>query len=167
MLRGVLWDTMLASRLQPHLAGGLDVLLSARGTPEEVLLPAPCVREVMYGLWSRATDDKRFAAAANWFASRVLGADGLRVINLDAAGLVVAGRLRARVPVPPSPRRKGQSKPDQRVGWSADIEIAATAWRWGLPLVTQNQRDFILLANELEELYPALPPLEVRKLDAE
>ena len=154
---------MLASRLHPRLPGGLDVLLAARGTAEEVLLPAPCVREIMYGLWRQAAADNRFAAAANWFASRVLGADGLRVINLDAAGLAVAGRLRAYLPTPPSPRRKGQTKPDQRVGWVADIEIAATAWRWQLPLFTRNQRDFGVLASVLEDLYPGFPSLLVRQ----
>ena len=152
---------MLASRLHPQRAGELDVLVAARGTMQEVLFPAPCVREIMYGLWSQATTDERFVAAAGWFSSTVLGPNGVRVVPLDAAGLVVAGRLRARLPIPPSPRRKGQTKPDQRVGWVADIEIAATAWRWQLPLATQNQGDFEALARGLEHLYPAFPPLQL------
>jgi hypothetical protein len=158
---------MLASRLHPRIPGGVDSLLAARGTPEEVLLPGPCVREVLYGLWRRAArDGSRFAAAATWFATTLLGEGGLRVLNLDGAGLVVAARLRARVPSPPSPRRKGQTKPDRRVGWVADIEIAAIAWRWQLPLLTQNEHDFSVLATALTELYPSFPPLEVRRPSA-
>lgn len=153
---------MLVSRLHPG-PPGLDDLLAARGTAEAVLLPAACVHEVLYGLWRRAEHDERFVAAASWFASTLLGEGGLQVVGLDAAGLVVAGRLRARILIPPSPRRKGQTRPDQRVGWVADIEIAATAWRWHLPLVTLNEGDFAVLADILAEWYPDLPRLETRR----
>lgn len=130
------------------------------------------MREALFGLWAKrapggagALRDPggRWADAAPWFARTVLGENGLRVLGLDTPGLATAARLRAKAPLPPSPRRAGQSKPDQRVGWVADIEIAVTAWRWRLPLVTMNRRDFAVLAAALDAIYPDVPPLELQE----
>lgn len=156
---------MLASRLHPDAADVLAAVAASRGTSEEVLLPAAVVREVMFGLWRKAeAGDDRFTTVAHWFTSTILGPQGLRVLDLDVTGQVVAARLRARVPTPPSSRRPNQSKPEHRVGWVADIEIAATAWRWALPLATRSERDFTVLAHALSGMYPGSPPLEVRVL---
>lgn len=163
-MSGTLWDTMLLGRLRSNDPAALTSLLAARGG-EEVLVPGPCVRELLYGLWLKAgtTRDPRASVTATWFADHVFGASGLQVVLADAAALIAAARLRAVLPFPPSPRRPGQSKPDQRIGWVADIEIAAIAWRWWLPLATANRRDFTVLAEALGSLYPALTALELRE----
>src|SRR5262245_47444587 len=130
-------------------------VVAARDTSEEVLLPAPCVREVLYGPWRKAGQDRRFAAAAGWFATTLLGERGLRILHLDAAGLAVAARLRAQVPSPPSRRRKWVRRspiaawPGLRISRSRRSPGAR-----GCPLLTENARGFAALGAALANFYP-------------
>jgi predicted nucleic acid-binding protein len=155
---------MLASALRPD--GDAAAVFVLRDTPNEVLLAAPTVDEVLDGLWRKAPEIPGFAALANWWSSEVLGQDGLRILVPDAAALVAGARVRARRHLPPTGpsrrRRKDRdSRRDGRASWRADIQIAAIAWRHGLPVATRNRADFGLIADILAALYPAQDVLRV------
>jgi len=137
-------------------------LLERAAANDPVALAAPTVMEIAYGLSKASLRDERFLAAGAWFTRLVTG-DLVIVCALDEHAALVAGKLRARHPLPPTTAqrpRKG-TKPDQRAAWLLDIQIAACAWTAGAWLRTDNQHDFQLLARLLSELYPNTAPLVV------
>jgi predicted nucleic acid-binding protein len=117
--------------------------------------------EVSYGLAKAASRDDAVRPAQAWF-TRLATSDLVIVHPLDESSAVVAGRLRAKHPLPPptSRARKG-SKPDQRAGWLLDIQIAACAWTCGSSVRTENLHDFELLRDLIGELYPGTSALQV------
>jgi predicted nucleic acid-binding protein len=117
--------------------------------------------EISYGLAKSARRDPRIVPALTWF-TRLASSDLVVVQPLDAAGALIAGRLRAEQPVPPTGKRRSGSKPEQRAGWLLDIQIAACAWVSGAAVVTANRRDFDALRVLLAGLYPSTPPLDVQ-----
>lgn len=135
-------------------------MLDQASTGEPVAITAPTVMEVVRGLQAGAADRSGMAAALTWFVGLV--ASGLMdVLSLDRTAAILAGRLRAMQPTPPTgPRRMGV-KPEQRVGWVFDIQIAACAWTRGHPIATENLRDFEALRDLIAKLYPDSPPLLV------
>lgn len=154
---------MLASTLRPE-SEVTRAVLALRGTSDEVLLAAPSVGEVLYGLWAAAARRPEFVALADWWSARMLGPEGVRVVMPDTAVLIAAARARARHPKAPTGGRRqptNQGKPERLVAWHADIQIGTTAWRLGLPLATRNRRDFVIVRNLLADLYPDQPALHV------
>lgn len=100
------------------------------------------------------------AAGLAWF-TRLATSDLVVTLTLDAAGAVVAGRLRAAQPAPPTGARRARSRAEQRAGWVLDLQIAACAWTHGYGVATANRHDFDAIAELLAALYPAAAPLEV------
>lgn len=141
-----LWDTTLASRLNPK-AEILDFIVdqATQGTP--VRIAAPSVLEIAYGyeLKLRA-GDKRYRRLSGWL-TRLLASDVLSVVPLDERAALVAGRVRTALPHPPG-RRDRRSK-----------TMA------GLDVVTLNRQDFETLSATLLDLFPEAPRLEVFEPD--
>jgi predicted nucleic acid-binding protein len=117
--------------------------------------------EVSYGLAKAALRDDAIIPAQAWF-TRLVTSDLVVAHPLDESAAVVAGRLRAKHPLPPSaPRARTGTKPNQRAGWVLDIQIAACAWTSGSSVRTENLRDFELLRDLIDELYPGTTALQV------
>jgi predicted nucleic acid-binding protein len=153
------WDTTLVSRLHPGGASERRLLEHvAAGDP--VAVTAPTAMEVATGIQAAGASDPRFRLMLSWF-TRLLYSDLVEVLPLDRAAAIVAGRLRALHPTPPTgPRRKG-TKPERRAGWALDIQIAACAWTHGYEIATENARDFEALRDLIAELYPEASPLVI------
>lgn len=153
----VVWDTTVASRLYPGAVHERHVLERAAGG-DPIALAAPGVLEISYGL-ARAGD--KHAAALRWFTRLVTSALVLVTLPLDATAAILAGRLRAMQPAPPTSAPRRGSKPEQRAGWVLDLQIAACAWSHGYALATDDRRDFEFIAHLIGELYPGASTLEV------
>jgi predicted nucleic acid-binding protein len=136
-------------------------LLERAAAGDPVAITAPTVMEISHGLAKAAAHDDAFRPARAWF-TRLITGDLIAVHHLDRHGALVAGRLRAAHPLPPTsgPARKA-TKPDQRAAWVLDIQIAACAWSAGAWLRTDNRHDFEVLSGLLSELYPETSPLRV------
>jgi predicted nucleic acid-binding protein len=153
------WDTTLLSRLYP--GGPLEhSLLEHLDRDEPVAVAAPTAMEVVTGIQAAAARDTRLAPVLTWL-TRVLASNLVEVLALDRSAAIVAGRLRALHPTPPTGARRRGTKPEHRAGWILDIQIAACAWTHGRELVTENTRDFAVLRGLIAELYPDTSPLAV------
>lgn len=117
--------------------------------------------EISFGLSSAALRDDAFRPARAWF-NRLVTGELVVVIEMDRHAALLAGRLRAEHPLPPGTgrARKG-SKPQQRVAWLLDIQIAACAWAAGAWIRSDNLGDFRVLSSLLSALYPETTPLRV------
>lgn len=156
----IAWDTTLVSRLYP--GGPIErLLLDHAGDDDTIAITAPTVMEVVRGLELTAVSRPSMASALEWF-TRLAASDTVEILPLDRWSAIVAGRVRALHPAPPTDgaRRKG-TKPEQRAGWILDIQIAACAWTHGRGLATENLSDFRALRQLVAQLYPSAPPLEV------
>lgn len=154
------WDTSVASGLHPD--GSLfEAASQAALSGEPILLAAPTVAEISFGLQRRAKD-RHFAAALAWFIE-ILDAGVLGVLPLTRETALLAGRLRAIHPVSPSGRRRGdgRAEPKRRVAWVTDIQIAASTWLAAESLCTADQGHFGLLGSVIGELYPQEGGLEI------
>lgn len=153
------WDTTLVSRIYP--GGALERhLLDCARTDERVAIAAPTVMEVVRGIQAKAVRRPPIAVALTWFI-RLVASDMVEILSLDRPTAIVAGRLRAMHPTPPTGARRKGVKPEQRVGWVLDIQIAACAWTHGRQIATENQRDFEILRNLIAQLYPNTQPLVI------
>jgi predicted nucleic acid-binding protein len=154
------WDTSVASGLHP--AHPLFELASEAALADEpVLLATPTVQEIAFGL--QAQVEPRFAALLVWFRE-LFAAGALEVLPLSWEAALLAGQLRAMLPVPPTGRRSQRgrgAKPERRVAWIADIQIAATAWLAGEPVCTADQEHFEALAGAIARLFPKEQKLEM------
>lgn len=155
----VVWDTTLVSRLHPG-APTERLLLERARDDGTIAIAAPTVMEVMRGLELTAARRPSMASALAWF-TRLAASDLVEILPLDRWSAIVAGRMRALQPTPPTGARRKHSKPEQRAGWILDIQIAACAWAHGRSLATENQRDFQALRELVARLYPDASPLEV------
>jgi predicted nucleic acid-binding protein len=153
------WDTTVASRIYPGNAYEQELVRRAL-TGHPVALTAPGVMEIAHGLGKAARSSERGHGALTWF-TRLVTSGLVAVLALDVAAAVVAGRLRAVYPVPPSGERRSGTKPEQRAGWLLDLQIAAAAWVAGHSIVTHNRRDFETIAHLIADLYSTVPPLDV------
>lgn len=156
----IAWDTTLVSRIYP--GGPLERhLLDRAGQDEPIAITAPTVMETVRGLQATATSKPKMAAALRWFTT-VVASDLVEILALDRSAAILAGRLRALRPTPPTAgtRRKG-TKPEQRAGWVLDIQIASCAWAHGRQIATENRHDFQALSELIATLYPDVPPLAV------
>jgi predicted nucleic acid-binding protein len=153
------WDTSVASRLGPE-GSHIEVATAAALAQEPIKLAAPTVAEISYGLQRRAGEPS-FANAMRWFAE-ILRAEMVEVLPVTREVALLAGRLRALHPVAPSSRRgDGRSKPERRVAWVTDIQIAACAWLNGEPVCTADLAHFTVLGDGIARLYPDEGPLEL------
>jgi len=116
--------------------------------------------EVVTGIQATTTTNPRVGPALIWF-TRLLTSDLMEVLSLDRPAAILAGRLRALHPAPPTGARRKGTKPEHRAGWVLDIQIAACAWTHGRELVTENVRDFEALRELIAKLYPDTSPLAV------
>jgi predicted nucleic acid-binding protein len=153
------WDTTVVSRLYP--GGPLEQrLLEHLDRDEPVAIAAPTAMEVVTGVQAAAGSDTRLAPVLTWL-TRVLASSLVEVLALDRSAAILAGRLRALHPTPPTGARRKGAKPEHRAGWILDIQIASCAWTHGRELVTDNTRDFEILRDLIAELYPGASPLSV------
>jgi predicted nucleic acid-binding protein len=135
-------------------------LLDRANANEPVAITAPTVMEVVRGLHATAVSRPRIAPALTWFIGLVTS-DLVEIISLDRPAAILAGRLRATQPTPPTGARRKGTKPEQRTAWVLDIQIAACAWTHGRRIATENRRDFEILRDLISKLYPDSPPLAV------
>lgn len=158
------WDTTLVSRLYP--GGALErALLERAHEGASVAVTAPTVMEVVRGIQATAGENPRpigdrLATGLQWFIGLV-ASDLVEILPLDRPAAIVAGRLRALHPIPPTGARRKGVKPEQRAGWVLDIQIAACAWTHGYEIVTENLHDFQTLRDLIATLYPDTSPLVV------
>lgn len=157
------WDTSVASGLHPE-SPLLETAGEAALTGAPVLISAATVAEIGFGL-QRKTADARFVAAYAWFAG-ILEAGLVGVLPVGREAALLTGRLRAIHPAPPGGasgrgKRDDRPKPERRVAWINDIQIAACAWLAAEPLCTADQGHFGLLSRTIGELYPEQGGLEV------
>lgn len=153
------WDTTLVSRIYP--GGPLEqILLDRASAGEPVAITAPTVMETVRGLQATAARKPEMAAALRWFAG-VIASDLVEILSLDRSAAILAGRLRATHPVPPTGARRRGTKPEQRAGWVIDIQIAASAWTHGRQIATENRQDFEALSDLIATLYPNTTPLVI------
>jgi predicted nucleic acid-binding protein len=153
------WDTTLVSRIYP--GGALERhLLDLARADEPVAVTAPTVMEVVRGLQATGADKPRVASVLSWFVGLV-ASDLVEILTLDLPAAIVAGRLRAMHPTPPTGARRKGVKPEQRAGWVLDIQIAACAWTHGRHIATENHHDFETLRDLIAKLYPDSSPLVV------
>jgi predicted nucleic acid-binding protein len=153
------WDTTLVSRLYP--GGALERhMLECAHAGEPVAITAPTVMEVVRGIQATAARKPCIAPGLAWFV-RLVASDLVEILSLDRSAAIVAGRLRATHPAPPTGARRKGVKPEQRAGWVLDIQIAACAWTHGRQIATENLRDFKVLRDLIAQLYPDAPPLVV------
>jgi predicted nucleic acid-binding protein len=153
------WDTTLVSRLYP--GGPLERhMLECAHAGEPVAITAPTVMEVVRGVQATAARKPRIAPALAWL-HRLVASDLVEILSLDRPAAIVAGRLRATHPTPPTGVRRKGVKPEQRAGWALDIQIAACAWTHGREIATENIHDFEVLRDLIAHLYPGATSLVV------
>ncbi len=156
----IAWDTSVASRAHGtgRHAGLLEAHLIAR---RPIALPAPTIQEVVRGLQAHLRVDAAFQFAADWFAT-LLEHSLVHVVPFDGASAVLAGRLLARLPHPPTgTRRREGTRARQRAAWALDVQIAACAFAGGFGVLTENVDDFAVLRDRIADLFPDVPPLVV------
>jgi predicted nucleic acid-binding protein len=153
------WDTTLVSRIYP---GGLleQHLLQRAIEDDPVAITAPTVMETVRGLQEASAEKPAMATALRWFTT-LIASNLVEILPLDRTAAIVAGRLRALHPSPPTGERRKGTKPEQRAGWVLDIQIAACAWTQGREIATENRRDFEALGDLIATLYPDASPLAV------
>lgn len=161
MTTPIAWDTSLVSRLwpgTPALAYLEDEALAGR----PLRVPAPVLTEISFGLARAAQRDARFAAQLVWIED-LLRHPKVEVLALDREAGFLAGRLRALAHHPlGQARRDARTKPERRISWLLDLQIAAAAWASGCDVATENTGDFEAIADLLaEEL--GLEPLIVHR----
>jgi predicted nucleic acid-binding protein len=153
------WDTSLASRLHPEDAH-FDVVLSAAESGEPILVAAATVAEISHGL-QRKAGEEGFIALLDWFTS-LFRDEIIGVLPLTREAALLAGSLRAIHPDPPSiARGDKRPKPERRVAWIADIQIASTAWVVGEPVCTADRGHFEHLSSTIGSLFPREGALEI------
>lgn len=158
------WDTSVASGLHPE-SSLYELASEAALAREPFRLAAPTVHEIAFGLQRRAGADARFATLLRWFTD-LLDAGVVEVLPLSWEAALLAGRLRANRPTPPTSgqgrkRRSRDPKPERRVAWIADIQIAATAWLAGEDVCTADREHFAALSDAIADLFPAEERLQL------
>jgi predicted nucleic acid-binding protein len=116
--------------------------------------------EVVRGLQATSADKPAVALALTWFVG-LIASDLVEILAFDRTAAILAGRLRAMQPTPPTGVSREGVKPEQRAGWVLDIQIAACAWTHGREIATENRRDFEALRDLIAKLYPNTVPLVV------
>jgi predicted nucleic acid-binding protein len=151
------WDTTVASRAGARHASLLHRHLE---TETPIPLPAPTLQEMARGLQMRAVrhgSDRGF----DWL-DRLIAHSLVRIVPFAATSAVLAGRLLALHPHPPTRNhRRHGTRAQQRAAWALDVQIAACAFAGGYGVLTENLDDFVVLRDAIAELLPDVPPLAV------
>jgi len=92
------WDTSVASGLHPD-DPLFELASEAALANEPFLLAAPTVQEIAFGLERQG--DARFAALLAWF-KELFAVGMLEVLPLSWEAALLAGQLRALLPIPPT-----------------------------------------------------------------
>jgi predicted nucleic acid-binding protein len=154
------WDTTTAARLRPE-SPVLDHAREHRRAGEPIAFTATTLKEISHGLHKAATAGTRGAGAQLRWLRDQIDAGLIDVLAFDDRAADVAGALRAAIPTPPSTRRpRDRSKPEHRVAWILDIQIAATVFVHGYDLLTADAHHTIL-ATRLAMLAPTAPTLHI------
>jgi len=155
----IAWDTTLVSRIYP--GGPLERHLLDRAAEDDpVAITAPTVMETVRGLHATAETKPKMATALRWFMT-LFTSELVEILALERSAAILAGRLRALQPTPPTGTRRTGTKPEQRAAWVLDIQIASCAWTHGRLIATENRADFHALSDLIANLYPDAPPLAV------
>ena len=133
-------------------------MLECAHAGQPVAIAAPTVMEVVRGVQAIAAREPRpigdrLAPALAWLV-RLVASDLVEILSLDRPSAILAGRLRATHPIPPTGVPRKGVKPEQRAGWVLDIQIAACAWTHGRDIATENRHDFEVLRGLIAQLYP-------------
>ena len=140
------WDTTIVSRLRPGSRAALYVQEEALAG-RTVCVPAPVLSEVAYGFARRGAS---LARNLRWF-QRLARSPLMCVLAYDREAGLLAGKLRALAPQAPAVgRHDRRTKPERRVSWLLDLQIAATAYAAGHDVATDNRRDFEAIAQLLK-----------------
>jgi predicted nucleic acid-binding protein len=157
----VAWDTTTAARLRPD-SPALDHAQGRLQAGDPIAFTATTLKEISYGL-HKATAAGRQAAGAQlrWLRDQI-DAGLIEVLAFDDRAADIAGALRAAIPTPPSTlkRPRDRSKPDNRVAWILDIQIAATVFAHGYDLLTADTHHSII-ATQLAVFAPTAPSLHI------
>ena len=151
---------MLLARLAPGSSrDGEHFQRFSRGDP--IAAPAPALGEISHGL-RRAVERGSVGLGVMLAWWRQIATGGLLdVLPLTGDAALVAGEVRALCPAPPPSRHRTRPKPERRVSWNVDIQIASTAWIHGHALRTGNQADFLVIADALDRVAPGAPRLQL------
>ena len=157
----VAWDTTTAARLRPD-SPALDHARDRRRAGDPIAFTATTLKEISHGLHKAATAGRQAAGAQLRWLRDQIDAGLIEVLPLDDRAADIAGALRAAIPTPPSPikRPRHRSKPDSRVAWILDIQIAATVFAHGYNLLTADAHHAII-ATHLATLAPTAPALRI------
>jgi predicted nucleic acid-binding protein len=155
------WDTTTAARLRPN-SPVLDYARERLGLGDPIAFTATTLNELSYGL-RKATLSGGAAAEAQlrWLRGQI-DAGLIDILTFDDRAADIAGALRARIPIPPSPpkRPRGRSKAENRVAWILDLQTAATVFSHGYDLVTADAHHSVIAA-QLNEITPSAPTLRI------
>jgi predicted nucleic acid-binding protein len=157
----VAWDTTTAARLRPDSAA-LNHALDRQRAGDPIAFTATTVKEISYGLRKAAASGRQAAGAQLRWLRDQIDAGLIEVLAFDDRAADIAGALRAAMPTPSSTLRrpKDRSKPDNRVAWILDIQIAATVFAHGYDLLTADIHHSII-ATQLAALAPTAPALRI------
>jgi predicted nucleic acid-binding protein len=154
------WDTTTAARLRPD-SPIFDHAREHRRAGDPIAFTATTLKEISHGLHKAATAGTQSASAQLQWLRDQIDAGLIDVLAFDDRAADVAGALRAAIPTPPSTRRpRDRSKPENRVAWILDIQIAATVFVHGYDLLTADAHHTIL-ATRLATLAPTAPTLHI------
>jgi predicted nucleic acid-binding protein len=153
-LTGPVWDASVMSLAHPTGAHH-DLYWRTAAAHGAVVVAAPALFEVRRGALDRVADE-RFQRQLAWL-DREEQAGRLSVAPFDGVAAAAAAYVRARHPLPPSPRRRAVGTPDARVGWVMDIMIGACAWAQARDVLTRHVVDLEVVAGELAEVWPMAP----------
>ncbi len=155
------WDTTTAARLRPD-SPVLDHVQDRRRTGDTIAFTATTLKEICYGLHKASTAGTQAAGAQLRWLRDQIDAGLIDVLPFDDRAADIAGALRAAIPTPPSTLRRprDRSKPDNRVAWILDIQIAATVFTHGYDLLTADAHHSIIAA-QLATLAPTAPALRI------
>jgi predicted nucleic acid-binding protein len=157
----VAWETTLVSHLRPGSEAHEHCVEQAT-VGDEVVVAAGALLETAYGYELERVRRPEFADFLRWLEHEVAAKRLFVVVPMDGHAALVAGRLRARAPHPPSPEKGDRrTKARRRAAWHLDLQIAATCWTAGFDVATENRRDFEQIADLIAELAPDAPRLEV------
>ncbi len=157
----VAWDTTTAARLRPD-SPIFDHTRDRRQTGDPIAFTATTLKEISHGLRKAAAAGGHAASAQLQWLRDQIDAGLVEVLPFDDRAAEIAGALRATIPTPPSTLRRprDRSKPDNRVAWILDIQIAATAFAHGYDLLTTDAHHTII-ATQLATLAPTAPALRI------
>jgi predicted nucleic acid-binding protein len=161
-----LFDTSAQSWLERSTVPVVRLWLSAYQRRHAIQISAITVMERIRGYELLATRAPAKKAQVELARRTPLSLPN-RILHVDGAVALQAGRLSALLPEPPTPAKRShrlvESRSDRLHRWRCDILIASTALVSGIPLLHQNPQDFetIRMAIEVNPEGFSLGPLHL------